>query len=136
MFCWRGESRALRAVVIALYCLISIIEFLPVSGSNATFAFARLWIELLLWEVFLFCLWPRREDRKRADPLRMVSLCAVVVVVWSLGALGYHRHFAHLNQEMSRRIPAPRTALSCERAPANSRGFCLHSNAAGRLSRA
>jgi hypothetical protein len=99
------REQSVAGVVIALYCLISIIEFLPVSGSNATFAFARLWIELLLWEVFLFCLWPRREDRKLADPLRVVSLCAVVVVVWSLGAVGYHRHFAHLDQEMSRRIP-------------------------------
>ena len=99
----RGEQ-SVAGVVIALYCLISIIEFLPVSASNATFAFTRLWIELLLWEVFLFSLWPRREDRKLADPLRMVSLCAVVVVIWSLGALGYHRHFAHLDKEMSRRI--------------------------------
>ena len=45
-----------------------------------------------------------REDRKLADPLRMVSLCAVVLVIWSLGAFGYHRHFAHLDKEMSRRI--------------------------------
>jgi WD40-like Beta Propeller Repeat len=99
------REQSVAGVVIALYCLISIIEFLPVSRFNATFAFARLWIELLLWEVFLFCLWPRREDRKLADPLRVVSLCAVVLVVWSLGAVGYHRHFAHLDQEMSRRIP-------------------------------
>ena len=101
------REQSVAGVVVALYCLISIIEFLPVSASNATFAFARLWIGLLLWAVFLFCLWPPREDRKLADRLRIVSLCAVVVVVWSLGALGYHRHFAHLDQEMSRRIPAP-----------------------------
>jgi hypothetical protein len=99
------REQSVAGLVVALYCLISIIEFLPVSGSNATFAFARLWIELLLWGVFLFCLWPPREDRKLADPLRIVSLCAVVVVVWSLGAVGYHRHFAHLDQEMSRRLP-------------------------------
>ena len=99
------REQSVAGVVIALYCLISIIEFVPVSGSNATFAFARLWIELLLWEVFLFSLWPRRDDRTLADPLRVVSLCTVVVVIWSLGAFGYHRHFAHLNQEISRRSP-------------------------------
>ncbi len=49
-----------------------------------------------------------RTERKllKADSLRAVSLCAVVAVAWTVGAFGYHRHFAYLNQEMSRRIPA------------------------------
>ena len=80
----------LAALAIALYCLISTVEFFP---------FARLWIALLLWAVFLVCLWP---DRK---PLKAVSLCTIVLVIWSAGALGYLRHFAHLQQEITRRIP-------------------------------
>jgi hypothetical protein len=82
----------LAALAIVLYCLISMVEFFP---------FARLWFALLLWVVFLVSLWP---DRK---PLRAASLFAVVVVIWSAGALGYVRHFSHLQQEMLRRIPAP-----------------------------
>jgi hypothetical protein len=80
----------LAAITMALYCLISMGEFFP---------FARLWLALLLWAVFLVCQWPDRE------PVRAAFLCAVAAVIWSVGALGYLRHFAHLQQEMLRRMP-------------------------------
>jgi hypothetical protein len=80
----------LAALAIALYCLISMVEFFP---------FARLWLALLLWAVFLVCQWP---DRK---PLKVATLCIIVAVIWSVGALSYLRHFAHLRQELLRRMP-------------------------------
>jgi hypothetical protein len=82
----------LAALAIALYCLISMVEFFP---------FARLWLALLLWVVFLVSLWP---DRK---PQRAVSLFAIGVLIWGAGALGYVRHFAHLERERLRRMPVP-----------------------------
>ncbi len=104
------KEYGVAGLAVALYCLISVIEFLPVSrdqgGLPGTLVgFARLWIALLLWAVFLFCLWPDRAKLGKANSLRAVSLCVVVVVGWTVGAFGYHRHFAYLNQEMSRRIP-------------------------------
>jgi hypothetical protein len=98
-------------LAVALYCLISAIEFLPVSrgqaGSPGTLVgFARLWIALLLWAVFLFSLWPDRAKLLKANSLRTVALLAVGAVGWTVGAFGYHRHFAYLEQEMSRRTPA------------------------------
>jgi Glycosyltransferase family 87 len=104
------KQYGVAVVAVALYCLISAIEFLPVlrGGSSVILlGFTRLWIELLLWAVSLFCLWPDRSQRKlmTAKSLTAVSLYAVVAVVWIVGALSYHRHFAYLKQEMSRRIP-------------------------------
>ncbi len=80
----------LAALAIAFYCLISMVEFL---------AFARLWIAVLLLLVFFIALWPNRR------PLRVTPLCAILVVIWGVGALGYVHHFANLQQEMTRRIP-------------------------------
>jgi hypothetical protein len=80
----------LAALAIVCYCLISMVEF---------FAFARLWLLLLLFAVFLISLWP---DRKA---LRVAPLCAISIAICGVGVLGYLRHFADLQQEMMRRIP-------------------------------
>jgi Glycosyltransferase family 87/WD40-like Beta Propeller Repeat len=105
------KEYSVAGLAVALYCLISAIEFLPGSrtpgGLLGTVAgFARLWLLLLLYAVFLFCLWPGRAKLLKADFLRTASLLAVVAVGWTAGAFGYHRHFAYLKQEMSRRILA------------------------------
>jgi Glycosyltransferase family 87 len=105
------KEYAVAGLAVALYCLISTIEFLPVSRNQggspgALVGFARLWIALLLWAVSLFSLWPERAKLLKADSLRVASLLALVAVGWIVGAFGYHRHFAYLKQEMSRRTPS------------------------------
>jgi hypothetical protein len=105
------KEYGVAGLTIALYSAISAIEFLPIFRSQGAslgtlLGFARMWIALLLWAVFLFCLWPDRAKLLKANSLRAVFLVAVVAVAWIVGAFGYHRHFAYLEQEMSRRIPA------------------------------
>lgn len=56
------QDYSIAAVVVALYCLISIVEFLPIHRADGILAFARLWVGLLLWAVFLFCLWPDEKN--------------------------------------------------------------------------
>ncbi len=113
-------------LTIALYSLISIIEFLPASERRGAL-FGRLWIALLLWAVFLYCLWPDRAQRKllRADSLRTVSLCALVAVGWSTSAYGYYRHFAYLNPEMTRRVPSSAAAYLASGVRPTSAGFAF-----------
>jgi hypothetical protein len=102
----RGEY-SVAGLVVALYCLISVVEFLPINRADGILAFARLWIGLLLCAVFLFCLWPDRAKLLKTGGLRPVSLCALVIVGWTAGTLGYHRHFTYLKQEMATRITTP-----------------------------
>jgi hypothetical protein len=101
----RGDYRV-AGLAVALYGLISIVD-LASAGHGALFA--RLWLALLLWAVFLFCLWPDRDKRKllRADPLRTVSLCVLVGVGFSTSAYGYYRHFAYLGRETAYRVSEP-----------------------------
>jgi hypothetical protein len=117
----RGEYRV-AGLAVALYGLISIID-LASAGHGALFA--RLWLALLLWAVFLFCLWPDNEQRKllRADSLRTVSLCAVVVVGWGISAYGYYRHFAYLGRESAYRIAEPVTVYLASGLRPTSSGF-------------
>jgi hypothetical protein len=103
------------ALAVALYGLISIVD-LASAGHAALFA--RLWLALLLWAVFLFCLWPMR-----ADSLRTVSLCVFVVVGWSTNAYAYYRHFAHLGRETAYRIAMPVAAYLASDPRATSSGF-------------
>ena len=105
------KEYGVAGLAVALYCLISAIGFLPIARDTGASlgilpGFARLWIAMLLWAVFLFCLWPARAKFLKTHSVRTASLVAVVAVVWAVGAFGYHRHFGYLNQEMSRRIPA------------------------------
>ena len=117
----RGEYRV-AGLTVALYGLISIVD-LASAGHGALFA--RLWLALLLWAAFLFCLWPDREQRMllRADPLRTVSLCAVVVVGWSTSAYGYYRHFAYLSRESAYRVAEPVPAYLASGLRPTSSGF-------------
>jgi hypothetical protein len=110
------------ALAVALYGLIAIVD-LAAAGHPGLFA--RLWIALLLWAVFLFCLWPHSEQRKllRADPWRTVFLCAFVVVGWSTNAYGYYRHFSHLGRETAYRIPMPVAAYLASGLRPTSSGF-------------
>lgn len=104
----RGEYRV-AGLAVALYGLISIVD-LAFASHGALFA--RLWLALVLWAVFLFCLWPDREQRKlvRADSLRTVSLCVFVGVGFSTSAYGYYRHFAYLGRETAYRVSEPAAA--------------------------
>ena len=113
-------------LTIALYSLISIIEFLPASERRGAL-FGRLWIALLLWAAFLYCLWPDRAQRKllRADSLRTVSLCALVAVGWITSAYDYYRHFAYLNPEMTRRVPSSAAAYLASGVRPTSDGFAF-----------
>jgi hypothetical protein len=89
-----------RAAVIAimLYCTISLVEIFP----HDIVAFGRLWIELLLWGFMLFCLWQNRAQHRTRPAM---SLYLAVLVAWTVGALGYHRHFQNLKAEVAARIP-------------------------------
>ena len=98
------QNYRVAGFAIALYCLLSIIDFLPINRTGVMPAFARLWVGLLLWAVFLSCLWPDRAKLLETGRLRLVCLCVLVVVAWIAGTLGYYRHFDGLNQEMARRI--------------------------------
>jgi Glycosyltransferase family 87 len=117
----RGEYRV-AGLAVALYGLISIVD-LASAGHGALFA--RLWLGQFLWAVFLFCLWPDREQRKllRADSLRTVSLCAMVAVGWSTSVYGYYRHFAYLGRETAYRIPEPVAAYLASAVRPTSSGF-------------
>jgi hypothetical protein len=109
-FLLKRRSYGTAILAILLYCMVSMIEFFPQAkgaSPGTLLAFGRLWIELLLWSLFLFCLWQNRTSRKTlpANALRTASLCAVVVVGWTAGVLGYHRHFAYLEQDIAGRMP-------------------------------
>ena len=100
----RGAYRV-AGLAVALYGVISIVD-LAFAGHGG---FARLWIALVLWVVFLYCLWPERGQRNllRAHPLRSASLCAVVAVGWITSAYSYHRHFAYMRRESAYRVAEP-----------------------------
>jgi hypothetical protein len=93
------KNYAIAALAVSLYLAISAVEFFPAT----VVAFSRLWCELLLWSVFLICLW-RNRGGLRNDSWRAVSLYAFGVIVWTAGAFSYHRHFAHLKEDTARRI--------------------------------
>jgi hypothetical protein len=110
----RREYRV-AGLAVALYGLISIVDL---ASAGHVALFARLWLALLLWAVFLFCLSPLR-----ADSLRSVSLCVFVAVGWSTSAYGYYRHFAHLGRETAYRIPEPVPAYLASGLRPTSSGF-------------
>ena len=94
-------------VVIMLYCATSLIEAFP----QGLLAFGRLWIELSLWGMILFCLW---QGRTRPMTRITIRCCLPVLLVWTVSALGYHRHFQYQRQDAAARLPlaAPAAYLS------------------------
>ena len=136
MFFWREGSMALRASPSHSTASFQSSSSSPLLRGTAPCS-RRLWIALLLWAVFLYCLWPDRAQRKllRADSLRTVSLCALVAVGWSTSAYGYYRHFAYLSPEMTadRAVGSAAAYLASGR-PANLERLCFHSDAARGIS--
>jgi hypothetical protein len=116
----RRRQNRMLVIAIALYVLICSIEFSPVADtvnfSIATVAaFGRLWAGMLLWLLFVVCLWRGRQIlRSTASGLaRLATLAVCCALLWTAGFLGYHRHFASMKTEMARRIQPPvRTLLS------------------------
>jgi hypothetical protein len=107
LLAWKEYSIAVLAVL--LYCMISLVElFSHAQGrTNTLLALGRLWVELLVWALFLFCLWRNREHPK-TRPLgspRTVSAFVLCVAIWTASMIGYHRHFAYLEQDIARRMP-------------------------------
>ncbi len=99
---------------VALYYLISAAVLSAVSRDRGfslvtLLGFARLWLGLLLWALFLLLLWPYRAagSFRRDDRRRLVLLSVIFAVVWVAGIAGYHRHFAYLKEDASRRMPIP-----------------------------
>ncbi|MGI8773337.1 MAG: glycosyltransferase 87 family protein [Acidobacteriaceae bacterium] len=106
----RRQERGRVAIVLALYLSVSMIEFSPVAATDrfsllTLLAFARLWIEMLLWVFFVLCL------RRKYAPLRVFRssrrawLLGLSLALWIAGFVGYRRHFAYLEQDISRRMP-------------------------------
>ncbi|MGC2403225.1 MAG: glycosyltransferase 87 family protein [Acidobacteriaceae bacterium] len=105
----RGEAR-LVTPALGLYCMMSLVAFLPAKVSpsgSVVLAFSRLWITMGFEALLLFSLWRHRVRRDRAWRLcpQTALLGAAAVILWTAGAFGYHRHFAQLSQDIQRRIP-------------------------------
>jgi hypothetical protein len=115
----QGQPRLL-AVAIGLYCLVSVVEFIPrslISGSGVWVPFARLWVAIAFWLLLLLCLWKHRGPRLPLfqSPVQAIVLCLAAGLLWSLGAANDRRHFASLRQDVQRRLPVPSPAyLSSE----------------------
>ncbi len=105
---WK-QRYGILSLAIALYCAISVIEWVPVThqiSSTSLIAFGRLWIELGLLAVFLVCLW-RAQALRQTLPVnrnRVASLSGVAVVLWVAGSLGYYHHFKHLEEDLAARL--------------------------------
>jgi hypothetical protein len=105
----RQKAYSTAVAAVSLYGMISIVEYFPRGqGAFYTFlAFGRLWSAVLLWMVFLFCLWRNRMRPTNRVPFarRVVLLYVLLLTGWIVSAAGYHRHFAYLEQDIARRIP-------------------------------
>lgn len=112
----RRHYRAL-SMGIALYASISVIQMLPLPEGHgfvvAFIAFARLWLLLLLWALFIVYL---RRDRPLphfagANGRRLFLLCIVAPPLWAASAVGYYLHFVGIEKEMGRRMAVPTSAF-------------------------
>lgn len=110
----RRKQYSFAAMAIVCYFLISVSWRVPVpEGKAFTFltflGFWRLWVELLLWLLFLFCLRPQHKSSGdlRIDYRLIAQLTIFSVVIWVISFTGYKRHFAYLQEDTSRRIQLP-----------------------------
>jgi Glycosyltransferase family 87/WD40-like Beta Propeller Repeat len=103
----RQKAYSTAVVAVSLYCMISMVEYFP-RGQGAFYtllAFGRLWSALLLWMVFLFCLWHNQATSRAPHGRRAILLYVLLLAGWTVSALGYRKHFAYLEQDIARRIP-------------------------------
>ncbi len=106
----RRHERGRVAIAVALYLAISMIEFSPVAATDrfsllTLLAFARLWIAILLWILFVLSVWRERAPSRSSKGARYAWLLGLSVALWVAGFIGYRRHFAYLERDISRRMP-------------------------------
>ena len=110
----RRKELKLAAIAIALYLLISTIDLWP-TPENLSFAlvtllaFKRFWIELLLFALFLICVARIRAHRTTSPTGRgrtaLLAAGSALILISSIA--GYHRHFAHIHQDIARDLQPP-----------------------------
>jgi len=112
----RRRDYGLTVIAVSIYALFSVNELHIVprhlSPALITFlAFGRLWLGILLFALFLFSLAKKYTPTAiaRIDRRRILLLCVASAVVLISSVAGYRLHFAHLKQEMSRRVQPPAT---------------------------
>ena len=101
----RGEGQ-LAFLALALYCMLSLVAFLPrrMTSSGMFLSFSRLWVEIAFWLLLLACLWRCRGEKTASVPLQNALTGAAALLILTMGALGYHRHFAQLGLDTQRRM--------------------------------
>jgi hypothetical protein len=105
-----SNDKRLLSIALCLYCLISLVAFLP-----SALGFSRLFVALAYWLLLLFCL--VRDSRKTYKLLlawpHTAVLCGLGLLLWTASALSYERHFAWLNENMKLRLsPMPSAYLA------------------------
>ena len=112
-FLLRRKAYALAATAVSLYILISTIEFSPApeqfSPAFVTpVAFARFWLELLLFALYLVCLIRyRTQHEKSRSNLRILVLCTGSTVVLIASIAGNLTHLTHIGQDIGRSTRPP-----------------------------
>ncbi len=115
-FLLRHRRQRAAAAVVCLYAAMSVADMFPSPAPHVSllfFGFARLWIELLIYALFLSALWKTRvkDDgsmgRRRLVWLGLAATCAILVSVKS-----YRNHFSDRETQMRGRLPvAPATYM-------------------------
>ena len=126
----RRKNYCALSIGIALYTLISLVQFLPFSNGQdfslvTFFAFARLWVLILLLALFIVCLrwYGSSQPSSKADVRRTAFLCVVVPLLWVTSAASYYWHFAGIEKEIGRRIRVPTTAFLASSLRPNTGGY-------------
>lgn len=126
----RRKSYGHASIAITLYALISVVELwaIPTRLNPHLFiflAFARLWLAILLFALFVVSLIRDRAPRTVPNtvPRRLLLLYALSTVVFLSSVIGYRHHFAHLKQEMGRRILPPTSTYLATNPQPQSNGY-------------
>jgi hypothetical protein len=118
----RGRYK-LAGAAVALYTLISTVELWPLPqhlnfAALTLLGFARLWAEIALFSLFLVCqiqVWLIQHRAPQTFPVvhgrRVLLLCGGSALGLIASIAGYHRHFAHIKQDMARVILPPASSF-------------------------
>jgi hypothetical protein len=108
-FLLRHQRQRTAAAVVCLYAAMSVVDVFPSPAPHPSllfFGFARLWILLLIYVLFLLALWKTRvkdsasAERRRLVWLGLAAACAVLLSVKS-----YRHHFSGREEQMRGRLP-------------------------------
>jgi hypothetical protein len=103
----RGARNAAGAVIL-LYLLMSITERIGTTANPVvimTLGFARLWLGLLIYGVFLFQLRRITPPATSGSRRRTIALAALACVAVVVSTTAYLHHFSHRDEQMRERLP-------------------------------